>query len=112
MQDLLLNNTGISLAPSEDRSKSHFPLFNSLDVATLALELSSGCIRMYLIPVALQSVFRNNDFDESNRASSGDDTILCLSELKIPDRIFVHAGTGIFPLPQRVYKSRNGLHWI
>ena len=112
MQDLLLNNTGLSLAPSEDRSKSHSPLFNSLDVAALASVLSSGCIKMYPIPVALQSVFRNNGFDESNRASSGDDTILCFNELKSPDRFCVHAGAGIFPFPQRVYKSRNGLHWI
>ena len=98
--------------PSEDRSKSHSPLFNSLDVAVLASVLSSGCIRLYPIPVALPSIFRNNGFDEINRVSSGDDTMLYLSELKIPHKFCIHAGTGIFPFPRRVYKSRNGLHWI
>ena len=108
----MLNNIGLSLAPSEDRSRSYSPLFSSLDVAALASVLSSGCIKMHSIPAALSSIFRNNGFDESNRTNSGEDTIICVNELKNPDRFYVHAGVGIFPFSQRVYKSCNGLHWI
>ena len=80
-------------------------------MANLALSESSGCIKIYPIPVELQSVFKNTGFVESKRASKGKEVILVLRDRYKIYNIGAQAGSGMAPLPHLLYKSLNGLHW-
>ena len=87
--------TGRSLELDLVMSNIHGPPFSNMTAALYEDSSEAGCIRMYPIPSALQSVLKKVSFGGSNLASTGDDVMHIFMSLKSSIRSIDYAINGM-----------------